>query len=164
MSKRKSTGTWPDLLLPSQECSSDPRQPSLDILSPSEPNLHSEVPFSVSIQFAGKSQKRISVPSLVSAHSLRERKLDCCSVKGGTEVHCDDGCSLSTPSGLNSAGFNSSGEIRHCSSNISTIHVPERFMSESRSLLNVPFVRKNSLDSQAATHPFTVCKNQGRGM
>ena len=161
----KTTGTWPDLISSSQGGSLSARYPSLDILSPSEPHLHchTDMPFSVSIQFAkGGNRDHGNAPlsgknsaSLLNSeqHEYGSHLLQ----KRGC-LQCDAGNSFSTPSGLNSASLRSCVVMNHSHSNCSFT----AFASEPRHKLSVPFTRTNSFGSQT---PQMLCsaKSYGKG-
>ena len=159
----KTTGTWPDLISsPQIKSPTAARYPSPDISSPSEPNLPclTDMPFSVSIQFSKgrhKDHGNILHSNPVSMSSLPiNHKRHCeCSTSTNKARCFDMANSKSIPSGLNSSlkSYNIKDPLSQSRSCVS-----EKL--DQHHLLNVPFGRTNSLDSQK---PATSHYNQANG-
>ena len=165
----KTTGTWPDLISsPQIRSSTAARYPSPDISSPSEPNLHclTDMPFSVSVQFSKGRRKDygntlhsspVSTSSLPINHT---RHCECSTSTNKARLRFDVANSISIPSGLNSSlkSYIIKDPLSQSRSNSSC--VSEK--SDQHHLLNVPFGRTNSLDSQKpATSHYNQAHRKG---
>ena len=123
----RTVGTWPDLVTSSQECCSVARDLSPDIMSPSEPNLYSCIPVSVSVQFAEIGERPKTESSSASTFSLQSKEQfqrdESCVLKQGAEFHLGS-CSSSTPSGLN-CGSRKTLNTTNCCASLSNLRVTE---------------------------------------
>lgn len=167
----KTTGTWPDLISSSQGSGRTTRHQSPETLSPSEPNLHrlTDMPFSVSIQFAKERNKghlHVEQKSPASASlPTKGYKNECTylpSIK--KPLHLNMPSSLSIPSGLNTQSLKSCSAMdRLGHKSCSVASTSERIVQESQHMLNVPFSRTNSLDGQRPAS-FNCFKTHAKGL